>query len=268
MNLLLPGMYVATDSALHRLDPRIKMGSALLLMAIPFAAPNLGSTLLLLTFVGAIAFLSTVPLPALLHTLRTIFWIGFFMFFFYLFTTPGQPLVAVGKIAVTWEGLLAGVRQIYRLCLLVIVASLLTFTTSPGQLAHGLEALLGPLARVGLPVRELAMVLTIALRFVPTLLDEIEKIIKAQEARGANLHSRSLWQRAQSWVSIFVPIFVSAFRRAEELATAMEARGFRGAHHRTRLCQLRLTLQDLAATVVILAVSLAAVGLERLVQSG
>lgn len=264
MNLLLPGMYVAADSALHRLDPRVKMGAALLLMTLPFAAPGLWSTLLLSAFVIAIASLSAAPLPALLRTLHTVIWIGFFMFFFYLFTTPGQTLVAVGDITVTWEGLLSGVTQVYRLCLLVIVAALLTFTTSPSQLAHGLEALLGPLARLGLPVRELAMVLTIALRFVPTLFDEIDKITKAQRARGLDSVSRNPWRRVRSWVPTFVPIFVSAFRRAEELAVAMDARGFRGAHRRTRLYQLRFTYRDLIASLVVLGVDLAALGLERL----
>jgi energy-coupling factor transport system permease protein len=264
MNLLLPGMYVATDSVLHRLDPRVKMGATLLLMTLPFAAPGLWSTLLLSAFVVAIVFLSTAPLPALLRTLHTVIWIGFFMFFFYLFTTPGRTLVAVGNITVTWEGLLSGATQVYRLCLLVIVAALLTFTTSPSQLAHGLEALLRPLARLGLPVRELAMVLTIALRFVPTLFDEIDKITKAQRARGVDSVSRNPWRRVRSWVPTFVPIFVSAFRRAEELATAMDARGFRGAHHRTRLYQLRFTYRDLIASLVVLGVDLAALGLERL----
>jgi energy-coupling factor transport system permease protein len=200
MNLLLPGLYIPTNSPLHRLDPRVKMGAALLLMTIPFAAPSLRSNLLLSAFVIALALLSSAPPLALLRTLRTILWVGFFMFFFYLFTTPGRPLVALGSAAVTWEGLLAGATQIYRLCLLVVIAALLTFTTSPSQLAHGLEALLGPLTRLGLPVRELAMVVTIALRFVPTFFDEIDKITKAQQARGVDVHSRNPLQRVRSWV--------------------------------------------------------------------
>jgi energy-coupling factor transport system permease protein len=254
VNLLLPGMYVAADSAIHRLDPRVKMGAALLLMALPFAAPGLGGTLLLTAFVVAVALLSAAPLRALVQTLRTVFWLGCFMFFFYLFTTPGQPLLMLWGVTVTQEGLLAGAVQVYRLCLLVTVAALLTFTTSPTQLAHGLEALLGPLARVGLPVRELTMVLTIALRFVPTLFGEVEKIARAQEARGAELRMGPPWRRVRNWVPTFVPIFVAAFRHAEGLATAMEARGFRGAHQRTRMVQLRLGRGDLVAAVVILVV--------------
>lgn len=263
MNLLLPGMYMAADSVLHRLDPRVKMGGALLLMVLPFAAHSLGSSLLLAVFVVAVAVLSTAPLLALLRMLRTVFWLGFFMFFFYLFTTPGQSFVTLGGIAVTWEGLLAGGAQVYRLCLLVTVASLLTFTTSPVQLAHGVEALLEPLARLGLPVRELALVLTVALRFVPTLFEEIEKIVRAQRARGTDLYSGPPWRRVQGWVPTFVPIFVSAFRHAEGLAVAMEARGFRGAHRRTRLVRLHLTRGDLVASLVIVALAITILGLDR-----
>jgi energy-coupling factor transport system permease protein len=264
MNLLLPGTYVAADSALHRLDPRVKMGATLLLMAIPFTARSPVSTALILAFVATIALLSSAPGRALLGTLRGVFWLGCFMFAFHLFTTPGQPLIETGRIVVTREGLLAGGVQIYRLCLLVIVASLLTFTTSPSQLAHGLEAILEPLARVGLPVREAALVLTIALRFVPTFFEEIEKIAKAQRARGVDLRSGGPWRRLRGWVAVFVPIFVTAFRRAEELATAMEARGFRGTQHRTRMVQLRLTRRDLIASLVVVAFGVAVIGLERL----
>jgi energy-coupling factor transport system permease protein len=264
MNLLLPGMYMPADTALHRLDPRVKIAAALLLMTIPFAAGSLGSYLLLSAFVAVIALLARAPWSALTRTLRTVFWIGFFMFFFYLFTTPGHPLIALGPVVLSWEGLAAGAVQIYRICLLVIIASLLTFTTSPAQLAHGMEAALGPLRRVGFPVRELAMVLTIALSFVPTFFEEIEKIGKAQRARGADFRSGGLSQRIRSLVPVFIPIFVSAFRRAEDLAIAMEARGFRGAPRRTRLHRLRLGRQDLVASLIVLAVVLAALGLERL----
>jgi energy-coupling factor transport system permease protein len=256
-------MYVSAGSRLHRLDPRVKMGAALLLTAIPFAAHSVPSIVLLTAFVAAVAFLSAVPGLALLRTLRTVFWLAFVMFFFYLFTTPGRMLIAVGPVGITWEGVLAGALQIYRVCLLVIVASLLTFTTSPSQLTHGLDALLRPLERIGLPVRELTMVLTIALRFVPTLMSEIDKITKAQQTRGADIRSGGPWHRIRSWVPIFVPIFVAAFRRAEELATAMEARGFRGARRRTRLHQLRLGWGDLVAALATLGMAAAILALER-----
>jgi energy-coupling factor transport system permease protein len=160
--------------------------------------------------------------------------------------------------------LLAGGTQVFRLCLLVTVGTVLTYTTSPAQLAHGLEALLGPLVRLGLPVREAVVVLTIALRFVPTIFDEVTKIARAQQARGSDVRAGPPWRRARGWVAVFVPVFVAAFRRAEDLATAMEARGFRGARHRTRLYQLRLGRRDAAAAVIVLAVALAVAGLDRL----
>jgi energy-coupling factor transport system permease protein len=239
------------------------MGAATVLMVLPFAASSLESILTLTVFVAIVAALSAAPAMALLRTLRTVFWVGIFMFVFHAFTTPGQPILRLGSVSVTWAGLIAAGQQIYRLCLLVTIASLVTYTTSPAQLTHGLEALLGPLTQIGLPVRELEMVMTIALRFVPTLSQEIERISKAQRARGVDPGGNPL-QRIQSWVPMFVPIFVSAFRHAEQLAMAMEARGFRSARHRTRLYQLRLTRQDLVASLATLVASLLVVGLGRL----
>jgi len=266
MNGLLPGLYVPADSPVHGLDPRVKMGAVLLLMMVPFALQGFWGYLLLTAFVALVSVVSRVPLLALLRTLRNLFWIGFFMFFLYIFTTPGQTLFTVrlsaheawGGITATWEGLLSAGVQIYRLCLLVITASLLTFTTSPVQLSHGLEALLAPLQALRLPVRELSMVLTIALRFVPTLFEEIEKIAKAQRARGVDFRSGGPLRRARNLVPVFVPI-------SNDLATAMDARGFRCSPHRTRLRQLHLGLQDLIAVLVVLGTVLAAIGIERLV---
>lgn len=263
MNLFLPGMYVAADSPLHRLDPRVKMGAAVVLMTLPFSAHRLASHLLLVAFILALVPLSHVPPLALLRTLRSVFWLGFFMFFFYFFTTPGHPLLAFAGITVTREGLLAGGTQVYRLCLLVVIASLLSFTTSSAQLAHGLEALLGPLERFGFPVREVSFVLTVALRFVPTVMEEVETLTRAQQARGADLGSGGLLRRLRSLVPLFVPLFVAALRRAEELATAMEARGFRSAPHRTRLRRLSLGWGELVAVLILLALALTVLGWER-----
>ncbi len=264
MSLLIPGVHVAIDSILHRLDPRVKMAGALVLMTLPFATPSIWSSLLIAALVAFLAALSRTPLRALLGTLRTVFWVGLFMFFFYLFATPGRPLLAWNDVAITWDGALKGATQIYRLCLLVIVSSLLTFTTSPAQLAHGMEAALGPLTHLGLPVRELALVLTIALRFVPTLVDQVNKITKAQRARGADFYSWKPWQRVRAWVPTFVPIFVAAFRRAEDLATAMDARGFRGAGARTHLDRLRFTRQDLLASLITLIAALSVLAVDRI----
>ena len=263
MNLLLPGMYVAADSPLHQLDPRVKMGAALALMALPFAVHTLPGSMLLAALVAATAVLARAPMLALLRTVRTVFWLALLMFFFYFFATPGQPLVTWGGVSVTVEGLTLGATQVYRICLLVMVASLLTYTTSPTQLAHGIEALLGPLERIRFPVREIALVLTIALRFVPTFFAEIEIISKAQRARGADFYAGGPLRRLRSLVPIFVPIFVSALRRAEELATAMDARGFRSAPRRTRLYRLSLGWNDLAACLTVLAACLLILGLER-----
>ena len=259
MNLLMPGMYVAAETVVHRLDPRIKMGASLLFMVAPFAAPGWPSALVLVAAVIGIAFLASVPFISLVRTVRTICWLGFLMFFFYAFTTPGQPMFAWRWIVVTWEGVIAGATQIYRLCLLVVVSSLLSYTTSPSQLAHGLEALLRPLTRVGLPIREAAMVLTIALRFVPTMAQQVDTLSKAQRARGMD-YGPAPWDRVRTWIPMFVPLFVSAFRRAERLATAMEARGFRGVAQRSRMTQLHLQPADLGAVLVVATVALAIVG--------
>ena len=264
MNLLLPGMYMAMDSALHRLDPRVKLGAAAVLMALVLAAHGWAGYALLTAFVIVIVILSTAPPMAVLRTLRAIFWLGCLMFVFRLFNTPGQPLALFGQFVVTREGLLAGGVQVYRLCLLVVISALLTFTTSPTQLAHGLEAVFRPLSQIGLPVREVTLVLTLALRFAPALLEEIDKISKAQQARGVDMQSRNPLRQMQSWAPLFVPIFVTAFRRAEELATAMEARGFRTAQDRTRLHELRMSGQDWLVLAVTVVASLVIVGLERL----
>ncbi|MFQ6058958.1 MAG: energy-coupling factor transporter transmembrane component T family protein [Anaerolineae bacterium] len=268
MNGLVIGGYVPGDSILHRLDPRIKMGASLALMMVPFAINTWQGYGILSGFLILLAALSRISPRAFLRTLRTVLWIGVFMFFMYLFTTPGTPIVAFGGLAVTWEGVAAGAVLAYRLCLLVIVASLLTLTTSPIQLAHGLESVLGPLARARLPVQELAMIMTITLRFVPTLFEEIEGIARAQTARGADFHSGGPIRRARSLIPVFVPIFVSAVRRADELAMAMDARCFRGAPERTHMRQLRLGIHDLIAVVAVFLIILASVAVERLTWGG
>jgi energy-coupling factor transport system permease protein len=263
MNLLLPGMYIADETVLHRLDPRLKMVVALGLMALPFVVTGLPAYSLLAALVLGLALLARAPLPALLRTVMTVFWLAVLMFVFYLFTTPGRTLVTAWGLRVTVEGLQAGSVQVYRICLLVAISALLTYTTSPSQLAHGTEALLGPLERIGVPVRDISLVLTIALRFVPTVVDEIETISRAQRARGVELNAGGLMHRLRSLVPVFVPVFVAAVRRAEELAVAMDARGFRSSPHPTHMTQLRLGRAELVAALVALAAGLTILAIGR-----
>ena len=266
MNLLLPGVYVAADSTVHRLDPRVKMAAAMIFTVLPFAAPGRLGNLILSGSVLGLVFLSRVPVLALLRTLTTVLWLGLYMFAFAAVSTAGPAIVTWRSVSITSTGLLTGATQIYRLCMLVTIASLMSYTTSPMQLAHGLEALLRPMAKAGLPVRELTLVLTIALRFVPTLDREVAKIAKAQQARGAD-RGNAPWHRIRSWVPMFVPVFVSAFRRAEHLAIAMETRGFRGVKNRTRLYQLQLNRRDLFASLIVLIVVLVVLGASYLAPS-
>jgi len=263
MNLLLPGTYIAANSPIHRLDPRLKMVTATAVMVLPFIAPSTASQVVLAAFVLTVSLLSLVPKRPLLRTLQTVFWIGCFMFVYQAFTTPGEPVIHWRQVTATWAGLSSGASQVYRLCLLVITAALLTYTTSPSQLTHGLESLLSPLSQIGLPVRELALVMTIALRFVPTMALEISKIQKAQRIRGIDPAGNPV-KRLQSWVPMFVPIFVSAFRRADQLALAMEARGFRSARQRTRLNQLHISRSDYIATGIVLATTIIVWTLSRI----
>jgi energy-coupling factor transport system permease protein len=234
----------------------------MVLMVLPFVAPGAASSVLLSLFVAALLLAAAVPPMSLLRTMRTVFWTGLFMFVFRFFSTPGTPLLQVGPVSLTWEGLVAGLQQIYRLCFLVAATSLLTFTTSPAQLTQGIESVLKPLQRVGLPVRELGVVLTIALRFVPTLLEEVDRLVKAQESRGAAIRSGPLLERLRGWSAVFVPVFISAYRRADDLATAMEARGFRSAAARTHLHRLEFGRRDVQALLAIVALSTVVVLLE------
>ena len=191
--------------------------------------------------------LSQVPPRFVLRGLRPLVIIILFTLALNVFLTPGEVLWKWAFLTVTKEGLIKGAMMGARLILLIIGTSLLTLTTSPISLTDGIESLLGPGRRIGIPAHELAMMMTIALRFIPTLLEETEKIMKAQMARGADFESGNLLRRARSLIPLLVPLFVSAFRRADELATAMEARCYRGGEGRTKLRQLRYRSNDYLA---------------------
>jgi len=246
------GQYYPGDSLVHKLDPRSKL---LIISALIIGLFLVNRLLGLAGFALLIAFmalLSRIPLGYLLRSLRPLLVVIVLTFALNALFTPGEPVFKVSFVTVTWEGGQRGMFMTIRLVLLITASSLLTLTTSPMQLTDGLERVLNPFKRFGVPAHEFAMMMTIALRFIPTLMEEADRTMKAQMARGADFQSGNLVQRARSFIPLLVPLFVSAFRRADELATAMEARCYRGGEGRTRLKVLRITLLDYAAVSVAL----------------
>lgn len=238
------GQYIPGNSPLHRLDPRAKILLTLVLIVTLFLITDWPGYAVFAGLIAAAAAVSRIRTRYLVKGLRPLTFILLFTFGLHLFMDPGRTLFALGPVRATWEGLVQGVLISIRLALLVVATSLLTLTTSPIALTDGIESLLGPGKAVGVPAHELAMMMTIALRFIPTLLEEADKIMKAQTARGADFETGGIVQRAKALVPILVPLFVSAFRRADELAVAMEARCYRGGKGRTRLRSLRFTVAD------------------------
>jgi len=244
------GQYLSGSSVVHRLDPRTKLTIVGVFMVILFTAVNPPAYGTLIAFTVLAVVLAQVPPRMLFRGLRPILLLLLLTFVLQLFLTPGQELFSAGPLTATREGLRMGIFMVLRLLLLLVMASLLTLTTSPVALTDGLERILAPFRFLGLPAHELAMMMTIALRFIPTLMEEADKIMKAQMARGADFETGNPLRRVKSLVPLLVPLFVSAFRRADELATAMEARCYRGGENRTRLNRLKAGPLDAAAAVV------------------
>ncbi len=239
------GQYYPTTSFVHKLDPRFKILCAFAYITTLFMVDALTSYLIVLGFLGVAVHFSKVPVRYMLRGLKPIMFIIIFAFTINIFLTPGEILVHFGFIKITLQGVLQALFMAFRLIFLILGTSLLTLTTSPIELTDGLERLLGPFKKIGVPAHELAMMMTIALRFIPTLLEETDKIMKAQMARGADFESGNIVARAKSLIPLLVPLFISAFRRADELAMAMEARCYRGGENRTRLKVLKYTHRDL-----------------------
>ena len=232
------------------MDPRVKMVLLFFFLLLIFFVENAAGFLALSAAVALLMVFSEVPLGMQLRSIRPILWIVLFTFGVHLFMTPGTEVFRVGPLSVTWEGIARGSYISLRLVLLILLSTLLTLTTSPLRLTDGLEALLSPLRRFRVPVHELSMMMTIALRFVPTLLEELDRIMKAQKARGADFERGNIMQRLRAVVPVLVPLFLSAFRRADELALAMEARCYRGGEGRTQMKELRMERLDYAAIAV------------------
>lgn len=241
------GQYFPGNSPVHGLDPRTKIICVLLFITTIFLAESYAAYAVLAFFAGMVNIAANIPFRFIIKSIRPLWIIILLTLGIHLFTTPGLIIYNLGPLIITQEGLRQGLMMSARLILLIIVSSLLTFTTSPIALTDGLERLLNPFRKLGLPAHELAMMMTIALRFIPTLLEETDRIMKAQIARGADFTSGNLLRRAQSMIPLLVPLFISAFRRADELATAMEARCYRGGENRTRMKELKFKARDFMA---------------------
>ena len=268
LNNITIGQYYPVDSVVHRLDPRMKLVLTILFIVEVFLTHSFPGYLLLLAFLFFACKMAKVPFRLLLKGLRPLRWIILITFLLNLFFTGGDDVwISFWIIRITREGILQALFYSLRLVFLVAGTSLLTLTTSPISLSDGIENLLSPLKRIHFPAHELAMMMTIALRFIPTLLEETDKIMKAQMARGADFESGNLIVRAKSMVPLLVPLFVSAFRRAGDLAMAMESRCYHGGDGRTRLRVLRITKNDWLA-LGILCILLGLIILEGIFLKG
>lgn len=246
------GQYYHADSILHRLDPRVKFIGTFLFLISLFVADSFWGYVLATCFLAGIILLSKVPVKFMLKGLKPLFIILIITVLFNLFLIPGQELWSFGFLTVTVEGVKQAVKIGVRLIYLVIGSSVMTLTTTPNQLTDGLERILRPLNKIKVPVHEISMMMSIALRFIPILMEETDKIMKAQIARGADFESGNLIQKAKSLVPLLVPLFISAFRRADDLAMAMEARCYHGGDNRTQMKPLVYQTRDYWAYAIAL----------------
>ena len=244
------GQYYPGDSMVHRLDARTKIIATLLYIIELFVVNNFWGFLIAAAALFAVIAVSRVPLKFIFRGLTAVFLIIAFTFLLNLFMVDGRVLWQWKFLKITYEGVSRAFFMAVRLVLLIIGSSVLTLTTKPIELTDGLEKLLKPFSKIGLPSHAIALMMTIALRFIPTLMEETDKIIKAQQARGADFESGNIIQRAKSLIPILVPLFVSSFRIAQDLALAMEARCYRGGDGRTRMNEIRFRRGDALAAVL------------------
>ncbi|HHX13871.1 MAG TPA: energy-coupling factor transporter transmembrane protein EcfT [Clostridiales bacterium] len=247
------GQYYPGTSVIHRLDPRLKIVGTFIFLISLFLVRNFIGFGIAVGFLALQIAISRVPLSFIFKGLKPVFLIILFTVVVNMFMTRGEPILQWWIISLTKEGLYRAGFMGLRLVLLIIGSSLLTLTTKPISLTDGIEKLLSPFRGVGLPAHELAMMMTIALRFIPTLLEEADKIMKAQMARGADFESGNLLQRAKSLIPLLVPLFISAFRIAQDLAMAMEARCYRGGDARTRMHAMTFSWRDAVAAICLVA---------------
>ena len=252
------GQYFPADSILHRLDPRVKLISPIAFIVITFCTGNFFSLGIVLLSVIAVALLSKVPIKMYIKSLKVIVVIVLITSALNLFYGTGEPIARWWIFKITADGITNAVNVCTRIICLILFSSALTFTTSPTDLTDALERLMKPLTIFHVHVHEIAMMMTIALRFIPTMLEETEKIMNAQKARGADLSSGNPFKRIKALIPVLIPLIVSAFQRALDLATAMECRCYRGSKGRTKLVKLKSTPAD-AVALLLFAVVLAGV---------
>lgn len=246
------GQYYPADSILHKLDPRVKLVTTIVFLIALFVADDWVGYLVATVFLVAVIKLSKVPFHFMVKGLKAIFFILLITMFFNLFLTPGDVvLVQIWKLKITDKGLHTAIFMAIRLIYLILGSSVMTLTTTPNDLTDGLEKLMSPLKKLHVPVHEVSMMMSIALRFIPILLEETDKIMKAQIARGADFEHGNLVQKAKNLVPLLVPLFISAFRRANDLAMAMEARCYRGGEGRTKMKPLVYAKRDYYAYGVV-----------------
>ncbi len=253
------GQYYQTKSYIHDLDPRVKLGGTVLYIISLFCFKNYLGYLIAALFLALVVKLSHVPFRFMVKGMKAILMLLMITVMFNLFLTPGTPVVTLWKLTITAEGVRMALTMMARLTLLVIGSSLMTLTTTPNNLTDGMEKMMSPLKVIKVPVHEVAMMMSIALRFIPILMEETDKIMKAQTARGADFEHGNLLARAKALVPLLVPLFISAFRRANDLAMAMEARCYRGGEGRTKMKPLIYKKKDFlayAGLVVYMVVSI------------
>ncbi len=247
------GQYYPADSVIHKLDPRVKLFATMIYIISLFCFKGIAALLVATVFLIAVIRVSKVPFHFMVKGLKTIMVLMIITALFNLFLTPGEPLITFWIFKITAEGIKSAALMTIRLVYLILGTSIMTLTTTPNQLTDGLEKALMPLSKIGIPVHAIAMMMSIALRFIPILIEETDKIMKAQMARGADFENGNLIQKVKNMIPLLVPLFVSAFRRADDLAMAMEARCYNGGEGRTKMKPLRYMKRDHLAYVTVFA---------------
>jgi len=250
------GQYVDGDSPIHKLDARVKILLSMVYIVVLFCVRSFTAYAVFVTFTAVVIFISKIPLRYIIRGLKPIMYILIFTAIINLFMSGGETVLwqseRFGWLKITEEGLISAAQMALRLILLVVGTSLLTLTTTPIMLTDGIEKILTPFKVIKVPAHEIAMMMTIAIRFIPTLSEETDKIIKAQKARGADFESGNIFKRVKAMVPILIPLFISAFKRADDLAIAMDSRCYNSGKKRTRMKQMKMTWRDAVAASLML----------------